>query len=121
MSETETKTGDAGASLSEGLRALLEDGQTLVEAELSFQKQRAAYGWNRAKGIALLLLATLFCAFFVLVALVVGLLFALSTLVGPWWATAIMTLALTAVAGGCFFAAVGRFRKARAVIMGDKP
>lgn len=116
---SETKTTEAGPSLTEGLRSLLEDGQTLVEAELSFQKQRAAYGWNRAKGIALLLLGALFCAFFVLVALVVGLLFALSTLVGPWWATLIMTVVLAAIAGGCFFAAVGRFRKARAVILGE--
>ncbi|MEO0032352.1 MAG: hypothetical protein RIS94_2110 [Pseudomonadota bacterium] len=119
MSESETKA--AGPSLSEDLRALLEDGQTLVEAELSFQRQRVAFGWNRAKSIALLLVGALFLAFFVLVALVVGLLLALTPLVGAWGALGIVTLALIAGTALCFFTAVSRFRKARAAILGTKP
>lgn len=118
---TDSKTRDAGPSLTEDLRALLEDGQTLVEAELSYQKQRVAFGWNRAKGIALLLVGALFLAFFVLVALVVGLLLALTPLVGAWGALGIVTLALALAAAGCFFTAVSRFRKARAAILGTRP
>jgi len=109
----------AESSLSDDLRALLEDGQTLVEAELAYQRQRVAFGWNRLKGIALLLVGALFFAFFVLVALVVGLLLALTPLLGAWGALGVVTLGLAALTGVCFFAAVARFRKARKAILGD--
>jgi len=114
-----TETGEAGPSLTEDLKALLEDGQTLVEAELSYQRQRVAFAWSRAKAIALLLVAAVFLAFFVLVAIVVGLLLALAPLVGAWGALAIVAVALAGLAATCFFSAVSRFRKARKAILGE--
>ncbi|WP_225207167.1 phage holin family protein [Novosphingobium huizhouense] len=126
MTETQAMPGGEGSAqasagdfaLGDGIRALLEDGQTLFEAELAFQKARAGFVASRAKGIALLLVAALFLAFFFLVALVVGLLLALAPLVGPWGALAIVALALLAGTGLCLFGAIGRYRAARAVVLG---
>lgn len=106
------------ASLSDGVRALLEDGQTLVEAELAFQQARVAYGWGRAKGVAALLLFALAFGFFTLVALVVGLLLALTPMVGAWGALAVVGLGLLGLSALCFFSAISRFRKARDTLLG---
>lgn len=106
-------------SLTGGVRALLEDGQTLVESELAYQGARVAYAWQRGKGVALLLVLALFFAFFALVSLVVGMLLALIPLLTAWGAMAVVTLGLIAAAGACFLSAVGRFRKARARLLGD--
>lgn len=105
-------------ALGDGIRALLEDGQTLFEAELAFQQARVGYVLGRAKGIALLLVAALFFAFFLLVALVVGLLLALTPLVGAWGALGIVGLALLVGTAGCLLTAISRYRTARDVIMG---
>lgn len=119
MTETgPTPDGARNFALGDGIRALLEDGQTLFEAELAFQQARVGYALGRAKGIALLLVGALFFAFFLLVALVVGLLLALTPLVGAWGALGIVGLALLAGTAGCFFSAVSRYRTARDVIMG---
>lgn len=108
-------------SLIGGLQALLEDGQTMVEAELGYQSARVAYAWNRGKGVALLLILALFFAFFTLVSLVVGLLLALIPLLTAWGAMAVVTLALALLAALCFFTAVSRFRKARARLLDTEP
>ena len=126
MTETQAMPGGDGSAekasrdfaLGDGIRALLEDGQTLFEAELAFQQARAGYALGRAKGIAILLVAALFLAFFFLVALVVGLLLALIPWVGPWGALGIVGLALLAGTAACFFAAVSRYRAARDVMLG---
>lgn len=124
MSEDETPGGvgrerDGDATLIGDLRALLHDGQTLVEAEVAFRQAQAAYAWKRGKGVVLLLVLALLFAFFTLVALVVGLLLALVPLLGHWGAMAVVTLALALAAGACFFLAVGRFRSARARLLGS--
>lgn len=118
-SETETRAAPADGSLMDGVRALLEDGQTLVEAELGYQGARVAYAWQRGKGVALLLLLAVFCAFFALVSLVVGLLLALIPLLTAWGAMAVVTIGLVAAAAVFFFAAVRRFRKARSRLLGS--
>lgn len=99
------------------LSALLEDGQTLIEAELAYQKARAVYAWQRGKGIALLLVMGLFFAFFALMALVVGLIIALVPLLTAWGAMAVVTLLLALAAGICTIVAISRFRQARARIL----
>lgn len=126
MTDSEGQPGsEAGApkgardfALGDGIRALLEDGQTLFEAEIAFQQARVGYVLGRAKGIALLLVATLFLAFFFLVALVVGLLLALTPLVGPWGALGIVAAVLLVGTIGCFVSAVSRYRAARDVLLG---
>ena len=128
MTETQAMPGGEGSAertardfaLGDGIRALLEDGQTLFEAELAYQQARVGYALGRTKGIALLLVAALFLAFFFLVALVVGLLLALTPLVGAWGALGIVGLALLAGTVGCFFGAIRRYRIARDVILGKE-
>lgn len=105
-------------ALGDGIRALLEDGQTLFEAEVAFQQARLSYALGRAKGIALLLVAALFMAFFTLVAIVVGMLLALTPLVGAWGALAIVGLALAGGTALCLVLAVRRYRVARDAITG---
>lgn len=126
MTKTQATPGGEGSAdqaardfaLGNGIRALLEDGQTLFEAEIAYQQARVGYALGRAKGIALLLTAALFLAFFFLVALVVGLLLALTPLVGAWGALGIVGVALLLGTAGCFMAAVRRYRGARDVILG---
>ncbi len=103
------------------VQALIEDGQTLVEAELAYQQARAAYAWKRGKGIALLLVLTLFFGFFALMAAVVGLLLALTPLLTAWGALAAVALGLAALAAISLWLAVSRFRQARARILAKEP
>lgn len=122
-SPTDASGGESGAvdgSLLDDLRALAEDGQTLIEAEIAYQRARAAYAWKRGKGIAILLIMALFFAFFAIMALVVGLLLALVPLLTAWGSTAVVTLALAGLAALCAILALSRFRQARArILAGD--
>ncbi|ODU69819.1 MAG: hypothetical protein ABT11_10505 [Novosphingobium sp. SCN 66-18] len=117
-SGADVSTGEDDVSLTDTLRALIDDGQTLFEAEMAYARARASYGWGRAKGIVALLLLALAFAFFTLVALVVGLLLALTPLLTPWGALAVVGLGLGGLAALCFATAVRRFRKARAALLG---
>lgn len=115
--ESETLEGD---SLLGGARALLEDGQSLLAAEIAFQKARAGFALGRAKGILALAALALALLFFALMALVVGLLLALAPLVGPWGALAIVVLGLLALTGFCVLGAVRSVRTTvRALKGGD--
>ena len=88
-----------GPSLGDDLRQLIDDGRALAAAELAWQKSRAAYAGQQAGGIAalgLLALALVFCA---LLALIFGLVLALTPLLGSWGA-------MGAVVGGLLLAAL---------------
>lgn len=88
------------------LKQLGDEARAYAEAEFAFQKTRVIAVGNAARKIAVLGLWAFVIAVFALVALVAGLLMALSSLVGPWWATAI-------VAGGLVLLALGAVLKAR--------
>lgn len=101
---TEEKTRIDGESAADdgllgGARTLLEDGQTLLAAEIEFQKARAGFVLGRAKGILVLGALALALLFFALMALVVGLLLALAPLIGPWGALAAVVLGILALSG----------------------
>ena len=51
--EGDPPAADDVGSLAADLRELAENAQTLVEAELAYQSARAAYAWNRGRGIAI--------------------------------------------------------------------
>lgn len=80
-------------SLTDDVLALLEDGKTYAEAELRFQKSRAGYIANRAKGAVAFALGAFGVLHLALIAATVGLVIALAPMVGAWGATAIVTLA----------------------------
>lgn len=84
----------AGASIASDVAALVEDGKTLFEAEIGFQKTRLAFAANRSKSA---LLSGLFALGFIhlaLIALVVGMVIALTPYVTAFGATAIVVGAL---------------------------
>ena len=94
----ETGEDEATGSLVDDLRDLADDTRTAVEAEIAFQSARASYVAGAGKSIALWFALALATAIIALFALAVGALFALSPLVGPWAATAIVVGALLVVA-----------------------
>jgi len=98
-------------SLATLLRALIEDAQTLAEAELGYWRTALGFAVARIKTIALLLVGALFFAFFALMALVVGLLLALAPLIGAWGAMALVTVVLALVATWCVRRAITRGRR----------
>ena len=88
-------TGEAPeASLADDLRQLVNDGRTLLEAELAYQKSRAAVAGQGEKGVAGWGALALALLFFTLMALVMGLILALTPLLGGWGAMALVVLAL---------------------------
>ncbi|WP_372731645.1 phage holin family protein [Novosphingobium sp.] len=106
------------SSVGDAIRALIEDGQTLLEAEIAYRKAQAVFGLGEAKVIALLLVLGLAFGFFTLLALVVGLLLALAFYVGVWGALAIVGGSLLALTALCLFMAVKRMDNAKAGLLG---
>lgn len=88
-------------SLQNDLKDLAEVARTYAEAEAEFQKARASYAGGAIKGLALLGVGAALAVFFALVALVVGLVIALTPEIGPWGATAVVTGVLLVVAFVC--------------------
>ena len=80
----------AGTSIASDVAALVEDGKTLFEAEIGFQKTRLAFAANRSKSA---LLSGLFALAFIhlaLIALVVGMVIALTPYVTAFGAIAMV-------------------------------
>lgn len=105
-------TGDAATrSLVEDVKCLVEDGRTLVEAELAYQKSRVAVAGAGAKGIAGWTVLALALVFFTLMALVVGLLLALAPALGSWGALAAVVLGLLAFTALSAWTAMRRWKR----------
>jgi len=85
-------------SLTAEIAALVEDGKNYAEAELAFQKTRVGFVANRGKLAALYGLFALGFIHLALIALVVGVLIALTPVLGPWGAIAVVVSALLLVA-----------------------
>ncbi len=83
-------------SLTDDLIALFDDGKTYAEAEMAYQRRRLGFAAHRVKGAAVFGLAAFGVLHLALIALTVGLVLALIPLLGPWGATAIVTVALVA-------------------------
>ena len=99
--ETETDiavTGDEealrDASLTEEITSLIEDGKTYAEAELAYQKTRAGFVADRGKSAALYGLFALGFVHLALIALVVGMVLALTPSLGALGATGAVVGAL---------------------------
>lgn len=105
------------SSIGDAVRALIEDGQTLLEAEIAYRKAQATYGLGEAKAIAILLVLGLAFGFFTLLAIVVGLLFALAFYVGVWGALGIVGGSLLLLSALCLFLGVRRMSGAKAALV----
>ena len=113
------RSGDAGDAIDEAaenrsliddVEVLIEDGKTYLEAELNFQKTRAQFVGDRAKGVALYGLLGLMFAWMALIGLTIGLIFALTPSLGGWGATGVVVAIWLVIAGVAFRAAAGRWR-----------
>ena len=81
---------EAPDSLVDDLRNLAEDTGTALEAELAFQQARAGYAAGAAKGIAIRFALAALLALIALCTLAIGVLIALTPLIGAWAATAVV-------------------------------
>ena len=81
-------------SLREDVEALIEDGKTYLETELVYQKTRAAFVADRAKGALIFGAAAALLAFLALIGLTVGLIIALTPLLTAWGASALVVALL---------------------------
>lgn len=105
--------------LVDDLRQLAHDGRTLLEAELAYQKSRAAVAGQAVKSVAGWGALALALVFFALMALVIGLLLALAPLLGPWGAMAAMVAGLLVTAALAGWIAAQRWQRTAAQL-GDK-
>lgn len=92
--EDEGEAGPPPPSLIDDVLALFDDGKTYAQAELAYQKSRAGFAANRVKYVVAYGAAAFGVFHLALIALTVGVVIALMPLVGPWAATAIVTLSL---------------------------
>jgi hypothetical protein len=108
----------AARSLVEDVKRLVEDGRTLAEAELAYQKSRAVVAGQGAKGVLGWSALALALVFFVLMALVVGLLLALSfaSPLGPWGALGVVTAGLLGLGALSGWVAVRRVQRLTALL-----
>lgn len=106
----------AERSLVDDVRQLVDDGRTLLEAELAYQKSRAAVAGAGARGIAGWGALALALVFFALMALVMGLLLALTPLLGGWGAMLLVVLGLLVAAGLSGWAATRRWKRMTALL-----
>jgi hypothetical protein len=81
-------------SLKADLDALITDGKTYLEAELTYQKSRAGFAADRLKWSAIYGAAALGLLHLALIALTVGTVLALTPLIGSWLATVVVTATL---------------------------
>jgi hypothetical protein len=103
-------------SLSDDLRQLADDARVLAQAELAYQKSRAAFAGQEVKRIAILGTLAAVLVFFALMALTLGLVIALTPLLTAWGATAAVFCGLLIVAGLCALLASSRWKRMTAML-----
>ena len=100
----------AERSLVDDVQRLIDDGRTLLEAELAYQKSRAAVAGQGAKSVAAWGGLALVLILFALMALTFGLVLSLASVIGPWLATLVSVLLLLIVAVLCGLTAARRWK-----------
>lgn len=90
MPETGGPSPDSERSLIEDVEALIEDGKVYLEAEIAYQKTRAAYVADEARSALLYGAVAAGFGFLALVALSIGLIIALAPLLTAWGASALV-------------------------------
>ncbi|MGH6746813.1 phage holin family protein [Novosphingobium sp.] len=103
-------------SLIEDVRLLLGEARTFAQAEVTYQKTRAAYLAAETKSIAVLGVGAAVFVFFALMALVLGAVIAVGTLIGPWLAMVAVPVAILLVALFMGLSARGRVKRMMAIL-----
>ncbi|KPH66553.1 phage holin family protein [Novosphingobium sp. ST904] len=107
---------DEDLSLAQDLRLLASEARTFAQAELAYQKSRAAYAGAEARAIAMLGLLAAGLVFFALMGLVLGAVIAVGTLVGPWLAMLLVPLVVIVIAAMCGLSARNRMRRMKTLL-----
>lgn len=116
----EQSDAEPDGSLADSVSALIEDGKTYAEAEFAFQKSRAAFAFDRSKSGAIFVLGALAFLHLALIGLIVGLVIGVSTLVGPWWGTAIVVGVLLLAVAIFLLVARSRFKELSSAFKEDE-
>ncbi len=111
----------AERSLVDDVRQLVDDGRTLLEAELAYQKSRALVAGEAAKAVAGWGALALALLFFALMALVLGLMLALTPKLGALAATGVVVAGLVVLAAIAGLTASRRWKRAAAQIAEQAP
>lgn len=110
-------TSDAAErSLVDDVKHLVEDGRTLLEAELAYHKSRAAVAGAGIKSIAGWGALAAALVFFSLMALVIGALIGLAQLLGIWTATGVVVVTVLLCAVLAALAAKRRWNRMTAAL-----
>ena len=109
-------------SLMEDVRLLVGEARTFAQAELAYQKTRAAFVGAETRTIAILGIGAVVLVLLAVVALVLGLVIALGTLIGPWLAMIVVPVAVLAIAAIMAISARARLKQMVALLKGkDNP
>lgn len=121
VGEEEGAGATADHSLIADLDALFSDGKTYLEAELAFQKSRVAFSGSRIKWAFIYGAAAFGFLHLALIAFVVGVVIALTPVLGPW--LSIMTVVGLLLVGAFVFIQRlrRRLREVRAVFEQGEP
>lgn len=103
-------------SLVDDVRQLADAGRELAQAELAYQKARAAYAGKGARNIAVAGAAAAALAFFALMALVLGLILILAPIITPIGATAAVVAGLLIAGALCAMVALNSLKRMKAVL-----
>ncbi len=114
----DTTSDAAQRSLVEDFKHLLDDGRTLVEAELAYHKSSMVLAGSAIKGVAGWGALALALVFLALMALVFGVVIGLAQVIGIWAATAATVIALLGCAALAAWAATKRFGRMSAALRG---
>ena len=107
-------------SLLDDVHALIDDGKTYLEAELGFQKTRAAFVADRAKSTVVFGSIAALLGFLALVGLTVGSIIALTPLLTAWGASALVVAVLLLAAVLAARAAGRKWSSLMSAIAGDE-
>lgn len=107
-------------SLLDDVRALIDDGKTYLEAELGFQKTRAAFVADRAKSTVVFGAIAALLGFLALIGLVVGSIIALTPYLTAWGASALVVGILLVAAALAARAAGRKWSGLMRAIAGDR-
>lgn len=111
----------AERSLVDDVRQLVDDGRTLLEAELAYQKSRALVAGEAAKAVVGWGALALALLFFALMALVLGLMLALTPKLGALAATGVVVAGLVVLGAISGITALRRWKRAAAQIAEQEP
>lgn len=110
----------ADRSLVDDMRLLVDDGRTLVEAEIAYQTSRAVLVGKGIKGVVVFGALGAALVFFALMALTVGLVVALTPLLTAWGATGAVFAGFLVIAAICMRIAAARWKRVAAQVMDKK-